>query len=86
MTGILNQAGFKNISEKEVDCKLKCGKADIYWQIMTEIAAPVVAALSKADDAMKEKIKEEVYKLVNEKYTNGNVIMDGCSILIYGEK
>jgi ubiquinone/menaquinone biosynthesis C-methylase UbiE len=86
MTNIFNQAGFKNISEKEVTCNLNCGTAEIYWKMMTEIAAPVVAALSKADDAMKEKIKKEVYEIVNEKYPDGNVIMDGSALLIYGEK
>ena len=86
MANIFSQAGFKNISEKEVACKLNCLTADIYWQMMTEIAAPVVAALKNADDLMKEKIKQEVYDSVNEKYPEGNIIMDGSSIVIYGEK
>lgn len=86
MTDIFKQAGFKNISEKEVTCKLKCGTAEIYWEMMTEIAAPVVAALNNADDVMKEKIKKEVFELLNKKYPNGNVIMNGSSLLIYGEK
>ncbi len=86
MANIFNQAGFKNISEDEVICNLKCGTAEIYWQMMTEIASPVVSALSKADEAVKEKIKREVYKLVNEKFPEGNVIMDGSALLIYGEK
>ncbi|MBP9924363.1 MAG: methyltransferase domain-containing protein [Cyclobacteriaceae bacterium] len=86
MTSTFNQAGFKNISESEVICKLKCGTTETYWQMMTEIAAPVVAALSKGDDAMKDKIKREVYELVNKKYPDGNVIMDGSALIIYGEK
>jgi len=86
MKSIFNQAGFKNISENEVACKLKYGTAEIYWDMMTEIAAPVVAALSKADDAMKNKIKGEVYELVKNKYPEGEVIMEGSALLIYGEK
>ena len=86
MTNILSQAGFKNVSEKEVACTLNSGTADIYWQIMTEIAAPVVAALSKADEPMKNKIKNEVFKLINEKFPDENVILDGTSLVIYGEK
>ncbi|HEY8661022.1 MAG TPA: class I SAM-dependent methyltransferase [Hanamia sp.] len=61
ITGICSQAGFKNISQKEITGKMDCKTTDIYWSVMTEIAAPIVAALSKADDAMKEKIKREVY-------------------------
>lgn len=86
MMNILKEAGFKNTLERELTCKLKCGTAADFWTMMTEIAVPFVAALNNADNAMKEKIKEEVYELVNEKYPAGNIIMDGSSIVIYGEK
>ena len=86
LTEIFNDTGFKNISENEVICKLKCGTAENYWEMMTEIAAPIVATLSKADDEMKAKIKREVCDLVNEKYPDGNTIIDGSALLIYGEK
>ena len=86
MVDILNQAGFTKTFEKEVTGKLKCGRADGYWTMMTEIAAPFAAALSKADDTMKSKIKKEVYQLVNEKYPGENIIMEGSSLVIYGEK
>lgn len=86
MTDIFQQAGFKNTSEKEVIGRLKCETVAAFWTMTTEIAAPFAAALSKADDAMKQKIKEEVYELVNEKYPAGNIMMDGSSLVIYGEK
>ena len=86
MMDLLNQAGFKNTSESELTCKLKCGTAETFWTMMTEIAAPFAAALNNSDSAMKEKIKEEVYELINEKYPSGNVILDGSAIIIYGEK
>lgn len=83
---LFQQAGFKNTSEVEVTGKLKCGTTDTYWNMMTEVAAPFVAALSKADDAMREKIKREVYELVNQKYPDGNVNIDSSAFVIYGEK
>ena len=86
ITNILSQAGFKNISEKEVTCNLACETVDTYWQLMTEIAVPVMAALSKADDALKSKIKKEVYALVNNKFPDGDILMDGSALVIYGEK
>ncbi len=86
MTSIFVQTGFKNIIENEITCQLKCGTAEIYWEMMNEIAAPIVAALSKADNAMKDRIKKDVYKTINEKYPDGNVILDGSALLIYGEK
>lgn len=80
------RTGFKNVSQKEVAGKLPCKTADVYWSMMTEIGAPIVAALSKADDSMKEKIKREVFELVNNKYPSGEVMIDSSALVIYGEK
>ena len=80
------QAGFKNISQNEIAAKLNCKTADVYWNMITEVAAPVVAGLSKADDAMKEKIKGEVYQALNQKYSDGNILIDSSALVIYGEK
>lgn len=83
---IFKEAGLKNTSEKEVTGKLKCGTADQYWNLMTEVAAPFVAALSNADDAMKGKIKTEVLQAVHQKYSDKNVMIDSSALVIYGEK
>ncbi len=80
------RAGLKNISQKEITGKLNCKTTDTYWNMMTEIGAPIVAALSKADDAVKEKIKMEVYLAVNQKFPDGNVRIDSSALVIYGEK
>jgi ubiquinone/menaquinone biosynthesis C-methylase UbiE len=86
MADIFREAGLKNISQKEVGGKLNAGTADIYWSFVTEVAAPVVAALGKADDAMKAKIKKEVYEALHKKYPDGNVQIDSGALVIYGEK
>jgi ubiquinone/menaquinone biosynthesis C-methylase UbiE len=80
------QAGLKNIAQREVAGKLNCKTADVYWNMMTEIGAPIVAALNKADEAMREKIKREVYQAVNQKYPEGDVMIDSSALVIYGEK
>ncbi|WP_281225851.1 class I SAM-dependent methyltransferase [Flavobacterium aquiphilum] len=86
MTDLFSQAGLKNVSAKEVTGKLNCKTTDVYWSLMNEVAAPVVAALSKADEALKQKIKTEVYSLVNERYPEGAVAIDSSALVIYGEK
>jgi ubiquinone/menaquinone biosynthesis C-methylase UbiE len=83
---LFKQAGLKNISENEIAGKLNSKTADTYWDMMTEVAAPVVAALSKADEATKGKIKSEVLEAVNKKYADGNVMIDCSALVIYGEK
>jgi hypothetical protein len=35
---------------------------------------------------MKEKIKTEVYQALNQKYPDGNIIIDSSALVIYGEK
>lgn len=86
VAGLFRQAGLKNISEKEVNGKLNCKTTDVYWSMMTEVAAPVVAALSKTDAATREQIKRVVYQAVNQKYPDGNVMIDSSALVIYGEK
>ena len=86
ISDLFKQAGLKNVSQKEISGKLNCKTTDVYWNMMTDIGAPIVAALSKADEAMKEKIKKEVYQAVNQKYPDGNILIDSSAIVIYGEK
>lgn len=83
---MFRQAGLKNAFEKEVNGLLKCENTDTYWNMMTDVAAPFVAALSKANDAMKDKIKREVFEMVDEKYPNGNININSSALIIYGEK
>ena len=86
MSELFSQAGLNNIFQNIIPGKLNSKTTDVYWEMMTEVGAPIVAALSNTDDAMKEKIKTEVYKVVNEKFPDGNVIIDCSSIVVYGEK
>jgi ubiquinone/menaquinone biosynthesis C-methylase UbiE len=86
MSDLFTQAGLKNVSVKEVSGKLNAGTTDTYWSMMTEVGAPIVAALSKADEPTKDKIKKEVYESVAQKYPDGNVQIDASALVIYGEK
>ena len=86
MRAILEDAGFKNIEEQEVNSKLNAGTVDMYWNMMTEVGAPIVAALSKAGDALRQKIKNEVFELVGQKYPEGKVAIEASAIVISAEK
>jgi ubiquinone/menaquinone biosynthesis C-methylase UbiE len=83
---LFRQAGLKDITEKEVSGKLNIRSAESYWDFMTEVAAPVVSALSNADDLLKRKIKGEVFESLNHKYPDGKVAIDSNALIIYGEK
>ena len=83
---LFRQAGLKNVAEIEVPGKLNCGTIDRYWSMITEVAAPVVAAMTNADDAMKAKVKSDVYAIIKEKYPTESLAMDSSALVIYGEK
>ncbi len=86
IAGFLGNAGFKNIVEKEVQLNFTAASIDAYWNFMTELAAPVVAGMSKADDTTKEKIKKEVYEAA-QKYMDGNEFaISATALIIKAEK
>ena len=84
MADLFRKAGLKNVREKEVAFKLHCGTLETYWNFITETASPV--AFFKADEMIKQQIKEEVVGRVKEKYANGNISLDSCVIIISGQK
>lgn len=86
MSGIFKEAGLKNISQTEIETYLKCETNDVFWNMHTEVGAPIVAALNKADDAMKAKIKSETYQQLDEKFAGRPVYPEASAIIIYGEK
>jgi len=83
---LFKQTGLKNISESEVRGKLNIGNRKVYWNFMTEVVAPVVAALSKADCEMKVKIRSEVFDSIRQNYSDGKLAIDSNAFIIYGEK
>lgn len=86
MSDIFKTAGLTNILKKDVAGKLNCQTADVYWNLMNEVAAPVVAALSNVDTAIKDKIKVEVYEAISRKFIDGNVVIDSGAVVFCAEK
>ena len=86
MLDLFSHVGFNNISQSEIAGKLNCKTFDVFWNFQTEVAAPVVAALNKADNTIREKIKMEVEQDIMKKYNDGKVVIDSSALVIYGEK
>ncbi|UYZ59522.1 class I SAM-dependent methyltransferase [Hymenobacter latericus] len=86
LADILGQAGLVSIVEKEVTGKLRAGSPDNYWLFMNEVAAPVVAAMSKADGSTREKIRREVFELVAQKYPDHHAAIDFGARIVCGQK
>jgi ubiquinone/menaquinone biosynthesis C-methylase UbiE len=86
VAGMFRGTGLKNVTEKQIPLKLACENADTYWNYMTDVGAAIVAALSKADTIMREKIQAEVTELLSQKYGDGQIAIDAAAIVIVGEK
>jgi len=84
MSGLFEQAGLKNISEKDFSGKMSLQNAEEYWDFMTEVAAPFVEALSHTDEETRENIRKAVIQSMNEKYPDETNI-GTSAIVIYGE-
>jgi ubiquinone/menaquinone biosynthesis C-methylase UbiE len=86
ITSIFQEAGLKNVSVREVTGKLRCKTADVYWNVMTEIAAPVVEALALASEKTRAEIRRKVFEKINQRYPNREVNIDSSALVISGEK
>ena len=84
--GIMEKSGFKNIQELPVNGMVSYKDFDHMWAMMNEVAAPVVAALSKADDAMKEKITNEAREVSKQYETENGMELSYGALVISGTK
>jgi Methylase involved in ubiquinone/menaquinone biosynthesis len=83
---VMERSGFKNVNERLITGKVAYEDFNQMWGMMNEVAAPVVGALSKADDDMKQKIKNEVQQLAEQYKTGKGLEFDYSSWVISGKK
>lgn len=86
MAGAFRDAGLKDVVEKEITGERTFDSPEQYWQFMTEIAAPVVAGLAKADEPTREKIRLTVLDLARRTSTDGRARFHWSAVAISGEK
>ena len=84
IAGLFRNAGLKEVTEREVPTIVPVSGPQQYWDMMTEVAAPFVAALSKADADTVAKVKAGVLADMAARYPNGHI--DGCGIVITAVK
>ena len=86
MRSAFAEAGLRDIGEEEVSTMMGHATPEQYWQFMTEIAAPVVAGLAKADAAAHERIRAEVVDLARRSVRDGTVQMPSTAKVIVGTR
>ncbi len=80
---LLRDAGFGDISETTLETKMSCRDPEEYWTVMTEVAAPVVGALGRAEPGTVEAIRAEVLSKISEKYP-GSTEIDAGGVVVGG--
>jgi ubiquinone/menaquinone biosynthesis C-methylase UbiE len=86
LAGVLEKAGFHNVREEEVRGSVEFDGPENYWQNMMEIAAPVVGAMSQADEATRAAIKEALLSKLKPLITDGKILLPFGSLVLVGEK
>ncbi|MCQ1854022.1 methyltransferase domain-containing protein [Neorhizobium galegae] len=86
MRSAFEGAGLKDINEEEVLSVMTHESPERYWDFMTDIAAPVVAGLAKADPETKANIREEVLTLARQSARDGQVQLRSTASVIVGTR
>ena len=86
MSKVFAEAGLRDIAEKEVSCDMIHDTPQRYWEFMTDIAAPVVAGLDRANEATRERIRAEVLDLARQSMCDGVVQMRSTATVIVGTR
>jgi hypothetical protein len=68
MQNMLTAAGFRDVHMQEIPGKAESESVDFYWNTMLDLAAPIVSAMSRADEPTRQKIKQEVFEIVRDRY------------------
>ncbi len=86
MAEIFSRSGFINIADQGVQGEADFVDADTYWQSMLDVSAPVMSVMQSVDDATREAIKQDAYKLISEHGTDNHPWLEFGAIVVHGRK
>jgi len=80
MKDLFEKAGLNDVTQTEIQSIMDCRDAQEYWDMMTEVAAPFVAALQDADDATVEHVHQGVLADMSARFPDGKIDTSGWVI------
>lgn len=83
---IMEKSGFKEVKEQPVNSTVAYENFEHFWVMLNDVTAPVVSALSKADDATKEKIKNETANVLDSYKSGDKIEMSFQALVVSGSK
>jgi ubiquinone/menaquinone biosynthesis C-methylase UbiE len=82
----LQQAGFREISERLVEHSMNCTSPNQYWDFMADVAAPVVDLLETADKETIHKIQKAVIAEAAKFESESGVSFPALSVVVSARK
>lgn len=87
LAAIMTEAGLKDVDSVDVPGEFIAESPEQYWEIMTEIAAPITGALSRVDDATREEVRQKTLAALREKYMRDDrVVLPLSAWVVTGTK
>ncbi|MFI5264475.1 MAG: class I SAM-dependent methyltransferase [Candidatus Kapaibacterium sp.] len=83
---LFRESGLKNIATQEMPGIRDFHSKEMYWNYMTEVVGPVVAALSKASAEQKEQIRSKLFQSIDELNPSGGAKLHYAARIISAEK
>ena len=80
------EAGLNHVNAYDINHTVVFDSVDHYWNLLTEVSAPVVAGLARADEASKEKIKSTVLETAGKYVQDGRVHFKCSTLIVTGVK
>ena len=87
MTALFRDAGLDHVREWDVPISLDAESPEQYWQMLTELTAPVVNVLKQVDAATRQRIEAGVVHAANDyRLPTGGVRLPATARCIVGTK
>jgi len=86
ISALYERAGLRDVSEWDVAIEQVTPSPVTYWEMVSEVVAPAVAALSQVDEPTRARIADAVVSQVGEFETDGEIRIPGVARCIVGTK
>lgn len=84
---IMKEAGLREVDNVEVTGEYVTDSPERYWEIMLDIAAPIVGALAKADQSVVEAIHQKTLEVLRANHMKGGrVVIPWSAWVVWGTK
>ena len=86
MSRLFESVGLHDVREWDVPTAMVADSPEQYWQLLNEVAAPVVGALSEVDEAGRDRIAAKVMQEARAYESDGKLRIPGQARCIVGTK